>query len=213
MHLEVCPECKSKLSDEMREVNMCWECGCILDESLAEGVINTTDLTEEQIEDVQNKLLEEIIDRQENEKEAINKAIEKRELEEKKRRQEQLEQRYELEKQIEENIINHMITTTNSFEGYEIVKYLGVVSGSHVIGTGLIATVDAVISDAAGAEVGTYAKKIDKIKLIAQKRLIEKSVIMGGNAVIGVDFDYLTFSREDLIGISANGTSVILKKR
>ena len=105
-----------------------------------------------------------------------------------------------------------MITTTNSFEGYEIVKYLGVVSGSHVIGTGLIATVDAVISDAAGAEVGTYAKKLDKIKLIAQKRLIEKSVMMGGNAVIGVDFDYLTFSRADLIGISANGTSVILKK-
>jgi len=35
---EVCPECGSKLSEEMIEANLCWECGKILDESLLEDI-------------------------------------------------------------------------------------------------------------------------------------------------------------------------------
>jgi uncharacterized protein YbjQ (UPF0145 family) len=41
--------------------------------------------------------------------------------------------------------------------------------------------------------------------------LIEKSVLVGGNAIIGVDFDYIMFSN-NMIGVVANGTSVIIEE-
>lgn len=42
------------------------------------------------------------------------------------------------------------------------------------------------------------------------RKLIEKSVSVGGNAVIGVDFDYIVFGN-NMIGVVANGTSVIIE--
>ena len=38
-----------------------------------------------------------------------------------------------------------------------------------------------------------------------------KSDAKGGNAIIGVDFDYITF-HGNMIGVVANGTSVILEE-
>ena len=38
-----------------------------------------------------------------------------------------------------------------------------------------------------------------------------KSADKGGNAIIGVDFDYITF-HGNMIGVVANGTSVIIEK-
>lgn len=36
--MEKCPNCGSELSQEMIDVNMCWECGYILDESETDGI-------------------------------------------------------------------------------------------------------------------------------------------------------------------------------
>ena len=41
--------------------------------------------------------------------------------------------------------------------------------------------------------------------------MVEKSIDAGGNALIGVDFDYITF-HGNMIGVVANGTSVIVEK-
>ena len=54
-------------------------------------------------------------------------------------------------------------------------------------------------------------RKICKPKREAIKTLIEKSVTKGGNALIGVDFDYTIF-HNNMIGLSANGTSVLIEK-
>ena len=41
--------------------------------------------------------------------------------------------------------------------------------------------------------------------------LIKKSAALGGNAVIGIDIDYNMFSN-NVIGVIANGTSVVIRK-
>ena len=48
-------------------------------------------------------------------------------------------------------------------------------------------------------------------KNAAKRRLVEQSVLAGGNAIIGVDFDYITFAG-NMLGVSANGTSVTIEK-
>jgi len=50
-----------------------------------------------------------------------------------------------------------------------------------------------------------------EVKNAAKQRLIIQSVNLGGNAVIGVDFDYINFSN-NMIGVSANGTSVTIEE-
>lgn len=48
-------------------------------------------------------------------------------------------------------------------------------------------------------------------KEIATLKMIDSAVSNGGNAIIGVDFDYITFSN-NMIAVSANGTSVVIEK-
>jgi uncharacterized protein YbjQ (UPF0145 family) len=49
--------------------------------------------------------------------------------------------------------------------------------------------------------------KLETARESALKNLVKKSVQSGGNAIIGIDFDYITFSN-NMIGVVANGTSV-----
>lgn len=87
----------------------------------------------------------------------------------------------------------------------------GIVSGEVVIGTGFISEFAADISDIFGAHSNTFAGKMIQAKEVALEKLIRNVLIEGGNAVIGVDFDYITFEN-NILGVSANGTAVVIQK-
>ena len=108
-------------------------------------------------------------------------------------------------------IKEQMITTGYNFEGYRILEYKGVVSGETVIGTGLLSELFSSGSDLFGIESNSFSGKMRKVKESALLKLKAQSVIAGGNAIIGVDFDYINFS-SNMIGVSANGTSVVVEK-
>lgn len=105
----------------------------------------------------------------------------------------------------------HMLTTGYNFERYRIVDYKGVISGQVVLGTGFLSEFSSSLADFFGTEANRFSDKLEKAKDAAKERLIEKSVLSGGNAVIGVDFDYIMFS-SNMVGVVANGTSVIIEK-
>ncbi len=107
----------------------------------------------------------------------------------------------------EEQYNGHMLTTGYNFEGYQIEKYITVVSGSAVLGTGLFSGMTT--ADFSGAFSDELAAKLEMAKDAAMRKMIEKSAGLGGNAVIGIDFDYMQIST--LIGVVANGTSVYIK--
>lgn len=125
--------------------------------------------------------------------------------EEKSKEQEEVKQR------TEKLHTEGLMTSGYNFEGYKITAYKGLVSGEVVMGTGMFSEMFAGIADVFGTESDAFAEKIINAKRAAQDRLLKQVINVGGNAVIGVDYDYITFAN-NMIGISANGTAVIVEQ-
>lgn len=104
-----------------------------------------------------------------------------------------------------------MTTVGYSFEGYRIVEYLDIVTGETVLGTGFLAELSASLADTFGETSGTMSSKLARAKELAFKAAKVNCIEKGGNAIIGIDFDYITFAN-NMIGVIANGTAVRIEK-
>ena len=113
-----------------------------------------------------------------------------------------------------------LITSGFSFDGYKITKYSGYISGD-----------DAISVDRGYAVFGSSTDVKDQlmqslvvIRRNALRELKEAAYDLGCNAVIGVDFDYLTLDPQTanlaggttyqpyVFGVTANGNAVIIEK-
>lgn len=110
-----------------------------------------------------------------------------------------------------------LITSGFSFDGYTITKYSGYISGD-----------DATQIPRSGAFGGNNGKNLTdalvRIRIQAIKELKEAAYDLGCNAVIGVDFDYITLEPETaninggtlyepyIICVTANGNAVVIEK-
>lgn len=118
----------------------------------------------------------------------------------------------EMKKTIDLSDINtHMLTTGYNFEGYEITDYLGVISGQSALGAGAFSGVSASASNFLGTESSYFGNRLIEAKENATREMMTYSLIKGGNAIIGVDFDYIVIN--GLITVISNGTSVKIKKK
>ena len=126
---------------------------------------------------------------------------------EKKKKQEEIEKQRKLN-----SILTTFSTTGFNFEGYNIVSYKGIVNGQVVLGTGFLSELNASFADFCGSQSDKFADKLEKAKGAAMRRMVEKAVKQGGNAIIGIDFDYITFSN-NMVGVVANGTAVVIEKQ
>lgn len=120
-------------------------------------------------------------------------------------------ERQQIIDQLNEFKRNFKVTTGYNFEGYRIEEYRKVVSGSVALGTGFLSEFNASISDLFGAKSDTFADKLETAKDAAYDKMIIKAMSTGANAIIGVDFDYITFEN-NMIGVVANGTAVVIEK-
>lgn len=89
---------------------------------------------------------------------------------------------------------------------------MDVISETVVIGTGFLSSLSASFADFTGTRSNIYANKLQEGKEFALKKLKEKARSMGGNAIIGIDIDYTTFTA-DVMGIIVNGTLVKIEKQ
>lgn len=113
---------------------------------------------------------------------------------------------------IEDTRKNFKIATSYKFDGYKISNYFGIASGNTVIGTGFLSEGRAAVSDTFGIEDDSFSDKIEQAKNSSIKKMINNAIKQGGNALIGVSFDYITFS-SNMIGVVANGTVVEIVKQ
>ncbi len=114
-----------------------------------------------------------------------------------------------------------LITSGFNFDGYTITKYSGYISGDDAVqidrGT------SGIFSRA--TDVGaTLMASLVKIRRNALAEIKEAAYALGCNAVIGVDFDYLTLDPQTatssggtmylpyVFGVTANGNAVIIEK-
>ena len=114
-----------------------------------------------------------------------------------------------------------LISSGFSFEGYRIVKYSGYISGDDVI------QIEKEKSFWSGRNLTNVGKALSeslvKIRRQALAELKEAAYDLGCNAVIGVDFDYITLDPQVHNGeftqdlpyvfcVTANGNAVVIEK-
>lgn len=111
------------------------------------------------------------------------------------------------------NIQYHKFKTTTgyNFEGYKIIEYKNIVSGEIVLGTGFFSELTSQVSDLFGTSSNTFKGKISMAKKMALENMISNAMEIGANAIIGIDFDIITFSN-NMIAVSINGTAVVIKQ-
>lgn len=113
-----------------------------------------------------------------------------------------------------------LITSGFSFDGYTITKYSGYISGDDAISVPRGMTIF-------GSGPDVKDKLMESLVIIRRKALAElkeAAYALGCNAVIGVDFDYLTLDPQSaglggttvyqpyVFGVTANGNAVVIEK-
>lgn len=169
-----------------------------------------------------NKMITEIFDSKVDEcvnayKSSLPEIMEKNE----KAREEAIKQANALDER-KKAVSKILITSGFSFDGYTITKYSGYISGDDAV------QVDRGLNIFAG--IGTanvcdgLMSSLVKIRRKALQELKEAAYDLGCNAVIGVDFDYITLDPQTasitggttympyVFGVTANGNAVIIEK-
>ena len=118
-------------------------------------------------------------------------------------------------KEIEDRIKNYkdiIVSTTHTLENYSIEKYLGIESAEVIVGTNVVKDFFSNINDFIGARSKGYENSLSIAKQQAFEILKYKCAIKGGNAVIGIDIDYIEIGNKSMLGVIVNGTIVQIKK-
>ena len=130
---------------------------------------------------------------------------------------EMIQKKMQMSKEKQQAISSMLISSGFSFEGYRIVKYSGYISGD-----------DAVQIPRSGVFGGNNGQNLTdalvKIRIQAMKELKEAAYELVCNAVVGVDFDYITLEPQTasitggtlyepyIICVTANGNAVVIEK-
>jgi uncharacterized protein YbjQ (UPF0145 family) len=104
-----------------------------------------------------------------------------------------------------------LVTTTPNIEGKKVKKYLGLVSGTAIMGANIFKDIFAGIRDIVGGRSGAYEQELIKAKEIAIEEMTEEAKSKGANAILGVDLDYETVGNGSMLMVSASGTAVVLE--
>lgn len=105
-------------------------------------------------------------------------------------------------------------TTTNTLEGREIEEYLGVVIGEAILGANILKDLFGAVRDIVGGRAGAYEDELGKARDIAFQEMEQEAVILGANAVIGIDIDYEVVGQNGgMLMVSVSGTAVKVKPK
>lgn len=103
-----------------------------------------------------------------------------------------------------------LITTTNTIDGHQIKKYLGIVTGETIMGANIFRDLLASITDVVGGRSGAYEKKLAHAREVALREMSEQAQRLGGNGVVGVDLDYEVIL-DGMLMVTASGTAVFIE--
>ncbi|MGN0390949.1 MAG: heavy metal-binding domain-containing protein [Wujia sp.] len=104
-----------------------------------------------------------------------------------------------------------MLTSGQSFEGYEIVEYLGFVNVQSVLSSNFFKGFAAGVSEMSDSESEKLTSKLEQVNETALKRLQKMAANKKADAIIGVELNYTQFASYS-VGTIASGTAVKLKK-
>ena len=104
-----------------------------------------------------------------------------------------------------------LVTTTPTIEGYEIVEYMGIVTGEAILGANIFKDFFAGIRDIVGGRSAAYEEELRNARQMALDEMQQEATGRGANGVVGVDLDYETIQvgqGGNMLMVSASGTAV-----
>jgi uncharacterized protein YbjQ (UPF0145 family) len=104
-----------------------------------------------------------------------------------------------------------LVTTTPSFDGYEIIEYLGLVTGEAILGANIFKDFFAGIRDIVGGRSAAYEQELRKARELALQEMAGEAERLGANAIVAVDLDYETLQvgqTGGMLMVSVSGTAV-----
>ena len=107
---------------------------------------------------------------------------------------------------------NIFVTTGSNIEGYEIVEYLGFVSGETVLGSNFLKGIVAGVTEASDSESEKLTANLEQVNGIALEKLKRVAEKKGADAIIGLQLNYTQFANYS-VGTIASGTAVKLVKK
>lgn len=104
-----------------------------------------------------------------------------------------------------------MVTTAFSFDGYKIVKNLGVVRGITVRSRSIFGTIGGSLQTLFGGNITLFTELCEKTREESFNLMIRHADAFGANAIIGIRYD----TTDVLQGVSevlCYGTAVVVEK-
>jgi uncharacterized protein YbjQ (UPF0145 family) len=101
------------------------------------------------------------------------------------------------------------VTTANSFEGYRITKYLGIVRGITVRSRGALGQIGASFQRMVGGNITLYTEMCEHAREEAFALMCQHAVEKGANAILAMRYD-ATEVGDGTTEVLAYGTAVVI---
>ena len=103
------------------------------------------------------------------------------------------------------------VTTANHFEGYRVVRYLGVVRGITVRSRSVIGSLGASLQTLIGGNITLYTELAEHARAEAYELMKEHARAQGCNAIIAMRYDANEMA-QGVTEVLAYGTAVVIEK-
>lgn len=108
-------------------------------------------------------------------------------------------------------IQQHLITTSNTLEGFRVTSHLGLVRGITVRSRSLFGNIAGGFQTLFGGKISIYVELCEKTREEAYQLMIQHAAERGANAIINMRYD----ANEVMNGVTevlAYGTAVVVEK-
>ncbi len=85
--------------------------------------------------------------------------------------------------------LHAFVTTANSFDGFRVVKNLGVVRGVTVRSRSMLGTIGASFQTMAGGRITLFVELAEKTRLEAYEIMVQHAADAGANAILAMRYD------------------------
>ncbi len=110
-----------------------------------------------------------------------------------------------------ESLMRHpMTTTTFTFEGYKVMKQLGIVRGITVRSRSIFGTIGGSLQTIVGGNISLFTELCEKSREEAFEMMVTHAQQIGANALIGVRYD-TTELMNGVTEVLCYGTAVIVE--
>jgi uncharacterized protein YbjQ (UPF0145 family) len=109
------------------------------------------------------------------------------------------------------NMDKHLVTTGFDFQGYRVVKYLGVAKGIIVRSRSIFGNIGAGFQSLFGGNITLYTELCEQARDDAFNLMVTHAEDLGATAIIGMRYDANDVA-QGITEVLAYGTAVVLEK-